>query len=327
MDGGFTMRKKPIKHIVYQITHKRTGKIYVGVHSSRNPKTDGYMGSGHAIKNAIEKEGRKAFKKSILHYFPNREEAIKKEIEIVNKAFAQRSDTYNIVVGGSAKDLALEDRFWEYKKIQTWVLTHLKPKGITTVRRFNKYAQGGYKGLPDLPEGIPQALFGYLYETYQDFNAENFFQVSPKQGIDYWKMDKAVKWVVVNLPKVKTQNDWRRYVEGKIYKSVKRPIGIPKAPEIYYKKTGEWIDPQYFFTGKRKKAAPSLKYYTAWVHKNLVPLGIDSPRRFSKYLKGEFIISAKLPEHFPKNPYCFYRKRFNKKGEREWVSWNHFFNK
>jgi len=51
--------------IIYKITCKQNGKIYVGQHKTENVN-DGYMGSGKLIKRAIEKHGLDKFEKEIL---------------------------------------------------------------------------------------------------------------------------------------------------------------------------------------------------------------------------------------------------------------------
>ena len=70
-----------MNHYVYQIislTPDESGvlKIYSGLRSCEcEPEEDDYMGSGHAITNAINKYGRDKFLKMIIGKFSTREEA------------------------------------------------------------------------------------------------------------------------------------------------------------------------------------------------------------------------------------------------------------
>ena len=86
-------------YLVYQVTNRFDGKIYVGVHSTLN-KNDRYMGSGVEIKEVLKKEGRKSFVKEILFEFDTKEEMLSKEKELVTREFCMREDTYNRIEGG-----------------------------------------------------------------------------------------------------------------------------------------------------------------------------------------------------------------------------------
>ena len=86
--------------ILYQITNLINNNIYVGVHKTDNID-DGYMGSGKLIKLAITKYGAHNFKKEILIFFKNEFEMYAAEKHFVNEEWINRSDTYNIRLGGS----------------------------------------------------------------------------------------------------------------------------------------------------------------------------------------------------------------------------------
>ena len=86
-------------YYLYQITNKVNGKIYVGVHKTRN-LDDGYMGSGRIIRSAIQKHGLSNFSKVILETFENAEAMYAREKEVVNEEFLLREDTYNLRRGG-----------------------------------------------------------------------------------------------------------------------------------------------------------------------------------------------------------------------------------
>jgi hypothetical protein len=86
-------------YYLYEVKNKVNGKIYVGVHKTNN-LTDGYMGSGKVILQAIEKHGLDNFEKTILEFFDDAESMFKRESEVVNGTFLERDDVYNLRRGG-----------------------------------------------------------------------------------------------------------------------------------------------------------------------------------------------------------------------------------
>ena len=108
--------KKNWKYIVYETTNLINGKIYVGLHKTENPDIfDGYLGNGiiatqpytyiyakTAFQAAVKKYGPKNFKRKTLAVFNTLEEASDLEEQIVNEKFLERSDVYNMILGGIA---------------------------------------------------------------------------------------------------------------------------------------------------------------------------------------------------------------------------------
>jgi hypothetical protein len=87
-------------YLIYQITNKTNGMIYIGCHVTDNPN-DGYMGSGTQLNEAIKKEGKENFEKKILQYCDSEEEMLNKERALVDEKFIARDDTYNVILGGN----------------------------------------------------------------------------------------------------------------------------------------------------------------------------------------------------------------------------------
>ena len=87
-------------HYVYIITNKINHKFYIGKHSTNN-LDDGYMGSGIAINNAIQKYGIENFSKRILCFCDSAEDAYKVEEFLVTDNLIKRDDCYNIKTGGA----------------------------------------------------------------------------------------------------------------------------------------------------------------------------------------------------------------------------------
>lgn len=94
-------RSRTMKFLIYQVTNKVNGKIYVGCHQTENVD-DGYMGSGKLITRAIKKYGIENFEKRILTECFSFEEMLKREAEIVNEEFLERNDVYNLTKGGGS---------------------------------------------------------------------------------------------------------------------------------------------------------------------------------------------------------------------------------
>ena len=87
-------------YILYRVTNKVNGKIYVGVHKTPS-LDDGYMGSGKVLRQAIKKHGLENFEKEILEIFNSAADMYAREKEIVTEEFIARDDTYNLRRGGT----------------------------------------------------------------------------------------------------------------------------------------------------------------------------------------------------------------------------------
>jgi len=84
--------------IVYRTINRVNGRMYIGMDSRNNPT---YLGSGKALKCAINKYGKNNFIKEILEVCSNREELARQEIYWIKHYNAVDSPLYyNIKRGG-----------------------------------------------------------------------------------------------------------------------------------------------------------------------------------------------------------------------------------
>ena len=83
--------------IIYKVTNLINNKIYIGK-KVEDRKT--YYGSGTAIKLAINKYGKKNFKKEILEKCNAKEELNKREIYWIEKLNSKFPNGYNLTDGG-----------------------------------------------------------------------------------------------------------------------------------------------------------------------------------------------------------------------------------
>ena len=157
----------------YKIENNLNGCFYYGVHKTNDP-SDGYMGSGVRICNAIKKYGKENFTKNVLKYFDTYEQALEYEAEFVNETLLQDPSCYNLITGGRGG--LIHDRTGEKHSEETKRL-------ISKIRVENNLAKGSNNGMYNK---------GYL--------------VSGSKNGSYGKGNtKGKKWKVVNrkpTPKV-----------------------------------------------------------------------------------------------------------------------------
>ena len=83
--------------VIYKTTNLINGKIYVGKDCNNNPK---YLGSGNILKNAIDKYGRKNFKKEILELCDANNWCDREKYWIEKLSSRDHKIGYNISEGG-----------------------------------------------------------------------------------------------------------------------------------------------------------------------------------------------------------------------------------
>ena len=86
-------------HYFYRIENLIDGKFYYGIHSTDDLE-DGYMGSGHRLKEAMKLFGKENFKKEIVKTFETREKASEYEALMVTENLVHDNKCYNIKCGG-----------------------------------------------------------------------------------------------------------------------------------------------------------------------------------------------------------------------------------
>jgi hypothetical protein len=72
-------------HIIYKTTCLKTGKWYIGMHST-NDLNDRYLGSGQLLWKSIKKHGREHHRREILEHLPDRRSLSDRERVLVEEA-------------------------------------------------------------------------------------------------------------------------------------------------------------------------------------------------------------------------------------------------
>lgn len=126
--------------ITYKITHKDSGKFYVGK-TSLDRWESGYMGSSKIIQNAISKYGKEAFDRTILSYHDNENDAYLSE-ELTLDECLHDELCYNIAGGGKGVGSGKNHPF--FGKTQTTKSNKLRSKALKGQKR-SKAAIENYK--------------------------------------------------------------------------------------------------------------------------------------------------------------------------------------
>lgn len=85
-------------YIIYKTVNLVNGKYYYGAHQTRDIN-DGYLGSGTALKRAIQKYGKENFFREIVDYCSSLEEMYSREVDIILEVLGD-DNCYNIKPGG-----------------------------------------------------------------------------------------------------------------------------------------------------------------------------------------------------------------------------------
>jgi hypothetical protein len=148
-------------YIIYQITNKVNGKIYIGKHQTKD-LNDGYMGSGKHLKRAINKYGIENFSKEILFQFDNEDEMNAKEAELVTEEFCLKEDNYNLCPGGKGGFGYLNNQYWTYDKRLEHVIKisgFKKENGFDRSEYVNAYKENGKRLHNDMLRKFPKSGF------------------------------------------------------------------------------------------------------------------------------------------------------------------------
>lgn len=187
--------------IVYETTCLVNNKIYIGVHETDNPDIfDGYIGNSiniftrkYAIENpkfpfhyAVKKYGIHNFKRKTLFIYKTKEDAYKKEAEIVTEEFIKNPNNYNVCIGGNRPRVKTQTLFqfdYQGNLINSYdsVIIGAKMNNIVyntlLTAIYNKRGTNGfywsYDSKIDISEyGYKKKLHYYIYDQDGNFIKE-----------------------------------------------------------------------------------------------------------------------------------------------------------
>jgi len=180
---------------------------------------------------------------------------------------------------------------------------------VKNVRDWKKYRKNLPKNIPRSPDVTYKGKGWKSWGNWfgRGFENKNGKYLSFKEArLDF------IKNIMVQH-NIKTVGDWMKYKKN-------LPKNIPRSPDVTYKYKG-WKGWHYWFNSKITN--PKITYLSynetkEWVEINLLPLGINSVRKWKRYLKGNIKHAPDLPKNIPRTPDSVYKNK-------GWKGWNDLF--
>lgn len=192
--------------------------------------------------------------------------------------------------------------FLSYEEAKKWVKENSLTKNIKSRKEWKEINNK----LPDFITKDPITYYTRRgeWKGWGDFLGTG--RVANMNVAKYFvNYNEAKKWVNENLSKkINTQDKWKKNTNN-------IPLFIPKNPQQYYKKTGDWISWNHFLENGRGYNFLSYNEAKKWIKKSKFK-GI----KLSEWRKQ----THNLPSFIPKEPYSFYKKIGT------WINWNDFIN-
>jgi len=167
---------------IYKTINKINGKEYVGLHrisgddilyemsESGSIFSDGYLGSGIRIKDAIVKYGPENMRQELIFFSDDINKVSNYEEMIVTKEYAKNDNTYNLKVGGLNYILTETQRLSKGDKIKHWIRNNPE-KHKERMDKINKNPDkiaktaakhSGMKRSPETIKNISESLKGSI---------------------------------------------------------------------------------------------------------------------------------------------------------------------
>lgn len=202
-----------MKYTVYKTTNIVNNKEYIGFHSLKDTESilceytvtgsifsDGYLGSGKLIKEAIRKYGPEKFRQELLGVFNKREDAEAYEKKLVNDEYIKMESNYNIMTGGNITILTGEKnpfygKTHSHETIEKIKLTRFK-NNLPTYQVKIKHLKNNkiYKGYKQLFEDLDiehkrLEVYRLVYENEIEILDEKFNKLALEKYKEYldWK--------------------------------------------------------------------------------------------------------------------------------------------
>lgn len=212
---------------LYKITNLTNGKMYIGQHKTSN-LDDGYMGSGTIIKLAIQKYGIDNFRKEWLMFCEDADELNYMERVFVDQTWLDRSDTYNLSLGGEVYTISDEQK----KKISESL------KGKPSPKKGMQLSYEQKERIRQAKLGAKNPMFGKKFSAESRQNRSN----SLKGHVGYWIGKKQDKQTVdKRSTNIRGKKHWNNgiidvfsvecpegFVRGKLHKTIAWNRGMKK---------------------------------------------------------------------------------------------------
>lgn len=166
-------------YMLYITTNLVNGKTYIGIHKTNN-LDDGYLGSGSAIVEAVEKYGKENFKREVLEFCNSYDELLELEKLYVNSDWVRDKSNYNLKTGGQSSGILSDE---SKKKISDTLKEKYKNGELDRREGIVPY---------NITDEIKEKISKTLKERYRE-------QEHNRKGIDPW--NKGLKGVQVGWNK------------------------------------------------------------------------------------------------------------------------------